>query len=353
MHGQPGVTRYDERMNQTTSRHVDIRSFQPNAYVEGTYAVVNPQLGTTRAGKPFLKCLLRDASGECPARQWTVDERAFELVGSTGFVWIAGHTQVYDGQVQLILEDIRPVEVSEADLQQLLPSTNEDIDTMFAEVCSVLDTIGHPGVKALVGAYLDDESLMRNFRQAPAAANLHHAWIGGLLEHTWQLLRLANAMLPLYPRLNRDLVLAGVFLHDLAKTAELSWERGFNYTTSGNLIGHIVMGSLLLDRKLARVREAGGPDLPQAARLVLHHIILSHHNEPEYGAAKRPSTPEAVFIAMLDNLDARTSMALEATRPVGVEPVEGAGAFTDRIWALDTRLYRQDPLGDSEEQSGA
>ncbi len=330
----------------TTVDHKDIRNLRPNEYIDGVYAVVNPQLGMTRAGKPFLKCLLRDATGECPARQWTVDESVVSEIGSTGFVWIAGHTQLYDEKIQVILEQIRPVTVDDEAIQRLLPSSSRDLDEMFEEVRSVLGTLEHSGMRALAEAYLTDEKLMNKFRHAPAAVSLHHAWIGGLLEHTSQLLRLADSMLPLYPQLNRDLVLVGLFLHDLAKTSELSWEKGFEYTTLGNLMGHVVLGSLLLERKLREVVTSSGAEVPARARVVLHHIILSHHNEPEFGAAKRPSTPEAIFVSMLDNLDAKTSMALAQTRGDTGPDAESTAEFTEKVWALDTRLYRPDPLAE-------
>lgn len=331
-------------MNTPQARpHVDIRSLTPNMYVDGIYAVYNPQVGTTRAGKPYLKCVLRDATGECPARQWTIDERTANDTGSTGFVRVAGHTQEFNGQVQLILEKIQPVEVSTEELRALLPSTRFNVEEMFAELTAMLNTLEHPAIKALAQAYLSDEKLMRNLKEAPAAVNLHHAWIGGLLEHTLQLMRLADRMLPLYPELNRDVVLMGLFLHDLAKTNELEWERGFNYTITGNLIGHIVTGALWLERKIREVAAKGGPVLPARTHVILSHIIISHHNEPEFGAAKRPSTPEAVFVSMLDNLEARTAMAIQHTRLN--QPEAGSDAhFTDRIFALDTRLFKANPI---------
>jgi 3'-5' exoribonuclease len=151
-------------------------------------------------------------------------------------------------------------------------------------------------------------------------------------------------MLPLYPQLNRDIVLMGLFLHDLGKTAELTWEKGFDYTTDGNLIGHIVRGAVWLQFKAAQAARLTGQKLPVDAIRVLQHIIISHHGVPEYGAAKVPATPEAIFIALLDNLDAKTQLALTAARPVGGPAIESMGPFTDKIWALDTRLYRPDPL---------
>ncbi|MFB3137676.1 MAG: hypothetical protein ACE10B_00470, partial [Phycisphaerales bacterium] len=171
-------------MTTAARPHVDVRSLPPNGYVDGVYSIVNPQRGTTRAGKPYLKCLLRDATGELPARQWTIDEGAFAELGSTGFVWVAGHTQLYTGQVQLIIEQIKPVEVTEAELTALLPTTRCDIEAMFTECKAILGTLKHPAMRGLADAYLADEELMTGFRQAPAAVTLHHAYIGGLLEHT-------------------------------------------------------------------------------------------------------------------------------------------------------------------------
>jgi len=331
-------------MSTQQRTRVEIKTWTPNMYVDGVYSILNPQVGTTRAGKPFLKGIIRDASGECNIRQWTIDETTAREVGSTGFVWVAGHTQEYNGQVQLIVEQIRAVEVSGEELQELLPSTKYDMDEMLAEVTRILGTLEHPAMRGLARAYLNDDDLMTRFREAPAAMALHHAWIGGLLEHTLQLLKLADLMLPLYPALNRDIVLMGLFLHDLAKTTELTWEKGFNYTRQGNLIGHCVTGTLWLEKKIREAAAAGEPLLPAEAHLVLSHIILSHHSEPEYGAAKRPATPEAIFVAMLDNLDAKTSMALSHAR--GDEEEAGAteADFTDKVWALETRLYRPDPL---------
>ena len=319
---------------------------QTNAYIEGVYSILNPQLGTTRAGKPYLKCLLRDSTGELPARQWTIDQSIVGELEASGFVYVAGHTQSYNGQVQLIIEQIRPAEVDEADLSRLIPTTTKNIDEMFNGVCGIMRTLEHPAMRALIEAYLADEELMASFKRAPAAVSMHHAWIGGLLEHTLQLLQLAERMLPLYPQLSRDMVLAGLFLHDLGKTAELSWEKGFNYTTEGNLIGHIVRGAIWLQIKAAIAAKQSGQRLPGDTLRALQHIILSHHGEPENGAARVPSTPEAVFVALLDNLDAKTAMALAHTRADHL--INDPGEWTDKVWALGTRMFRPNPLAAEE-----
>jgi 3'-5' exoribonuclease len=324
--------------------HPFLRDLGDTGYVEGIYSIVNPQLGTTRAGKPFLKCLLRDASGEIAARKWTFDEGSIGPMSSTGFVFIRGNVQRYQDQRQLIVEEIQPATPTADELLDLLPTSKRDLGEMFEALSALLRTMEHPGMRALMEGFLGNEALMGRFRRAPAATSLHHAYIGGLLEHTLQLLSIADRILPLYPGLNRDIVLAGLFLHDLGKTMELDWEGTFNYTTEGNLLGHTVQGVIILKTIAARVRQQGH-EIPEPALLVLQHIVLSHHGQLEFGSTKIPSTPEAIFVHHLDNLDAKTTMALAQVDRADLESRgEGGSEFTDRIWFLDTRLYRPDPL---------
>ncbi len=323
--------------------HVNLRDLKPNAYVDGVYSLVNPQLGTARNGKHYFKALLRDASGETPLRLWSFEESMMPEVTRTGFVWVSGQTQSYNGQVQIVAESIRAVEVDQQALGRLLPTTGKDIEGMFAELCRILRSMRHPGMVALAEQYLGNDALVRGLKQAPAAVSVHHAWIGGLLEHTLQLLQLAELMLPLYPSLNRDLVLMGLFLHDLAKTVELEWERGFNYTVDGNLVGHCVRGAVWL-QAFAGAAARDGHKLPPDAVKVLQHIVVSHHGSLEFGAAKVPSTPEAMFVAMLDNLDAKVAVTITAAQREKGDASLPGHEFTERIWSLDTRIFRPDPL---------
>ncbi|MFZ9880736.1 MAG: hypothetical protein ACO3QC_04980, partial [Phycisphaerales bacterium] len=226
--------------------HQKIVTLGDRTYVEGVYSIVNPQLAQTRNNKPYLKCMIRDASGEITARAWSFEEAQFEQIANAGFVFLRGSTQAYQGQVQLIIEQLEPREVTVEEMRALLPTTTKDIDAMFAEVADMLRSMDHPAMRALAEQYLGDERLMADFRSAPAAMSVHHAWIGGLLEHTHQMMQLADRMLPLYPGLNRDIVLFSLFVHDLGKTVELDWERGFNYTNEGQLVGHVVRGAVWL-----------------------------------------------------------------------------------------------------------
>ncbi|MEQ8845831.1 MAG: HD domain-containing protein [Phycisphaerales bacterium] len=312
-------------------------------HVSGPFAIINAQLGKTRTDKLYLRCLLSDRSGTAPARMWSIDESMFNRLPAEGFVWVEGDAQAYQGEMQIIIQSIDPFDPNEEMIRELLPASKRDPEEMFAELRAIFDTLEHAGAKSLAQAFFDDEPLMAAFRTAPAAKVLHHAYLGGLLEHTLQLCTLADRMLPLYPHLNRDLVLLGLLLHDMAKTRELVYDRAFDYTDRGLLVGHIVDGVILLREK------AGQPqvDLPPKALMALEHIILSHHGVPEYGAVKVPSTPEAVFVSNLDDLDAKTEMALVAARRDRPEAADLRGAFTERHWALNTRVYRPDPLGAS------
>ncbi len=331
--------------NATSSRRF-VKDLGPSERFGGSFAIGNAQRGVTRNGDPYLKCLLGDKTGTLPARKWSITDELFRRLPTEGFVYCEGQTQPYQGELQLILDTIEPMEPSTAELRDLLPSTSRNVDEMFAEVKGLLESMKHPAMLALARTYMADEMLMDQFKLAPAAKMMHHAYLGGLLEHTLTLMKVANVVLPLYPKLNRDIVLMGLFLHDLGKTRELIYDRTFAYSDRGELIGHIVEGAIMLHDKAAQTMSAEGVRFPPHTIMVLQHIILSHHGIPEYGAAKVPATPEAVFVSMVDDLDAKTTITLAATRPDEERGFDLGGNFTERQWALqNTKLFRPDPLG--------
>lgn len=321
-----------------------VREFEPSQRVSGTFSIINAQLGKTRTDKPYLRCIVGDKTGEIPARMWSIDEGAFRRLPTDGFVYLEGETQPYQGELQLIIHAIEPAEPTPEQMRDLLPCSRRDAKEMFDELVGILGTLQHPAARALAKAYLDDAFLMDQFRQAPAAKAMHHAYLGGLLEHTLSLLNLASVVCPLYPKISRDIVLLGLFLHDLGKTRELQFDRAFSYTDRGELIGHIVDGAIMLHDKAQQVMKDQGIRLPPGLVTVLQHIIVSHHGVPEFGAAKLPSTPEAILVSLLDNLDAKAAMALATARPDHASAFDLNGNFTEKSWALGTKLYRPDPL---------
>ncbi len=318
----------------------------PAERIEGAFSIANTQIGTKKNGEPYLRCLIGDKTGQVPGRKWTVDENLVRRLPSDGFIWLEGETQAYQGELQIIVHNITPLDPSPEQMRELLPASKRDPKEMFSEIVALLATLEHPAMKALAQVYLDDEFLMDQFRTAPAAKTMHHAYLGGLCEHTLNLLNLGNAICPMYPKISRDLVMVGLFLHDLGKTRELVFDRGFAYSDRGELIGHIVEGAIMLHDKAQLMMRDSGQRLPGGTLTVLQHIILSHHGLPEYGAAKIPSTPEAIFVSMLDNLDAKTAIALDAARPDRASGMDLGGNFTERQWALGTKLYKPDPLAE-------
>lgn len=327
----------------TTQQRQFIADFELNARFSGTFSIANAQLGVTKNGDHYLACLLGDKTGSAPARRWNMSPEEFRALPTDGFVHAEGRTQPFKGELQLIVERIEPAQPTDDQLAELLPSAARPIEEMFGELTTLLGTIQHPALKALVELYFEDEQLMSRFRQAPAAKQMHHAYIGGLLDHTLQLCNLADKVCAFYPKINRDLVVLGLFLHDLGKTRELSWDGAFSYTDRGELVGHIVEGAIMLHDKAQQLMVSKGTRLPGQTLTVLQHIILSHHTQPEYGAAKIPATPEAILVAQLDNLDARTTIALDAARPDRATARDLGGNFTEKQWALGTRLFRPDP----------
>ena len=329
-----------------------INQLEASQLIEGVFAVQNCQLGQTRTGKPFIKCLLGDKTGRTPGRMWNANESLFNRLPTNGFVKITGQTQPYQGELQIIINEIAAHEPTDDELGELLPTTRYSVDKMFTEVVNYLQGIENPSLKALAERYLEDGQLMERFCQAPAAQTLHHAYLGGLLEHTVCVLRLAEQVLPLYEKVNRDIVMLGLFLHDLGKCNELTWREGFGYSDDGQLVGHVARGALWLEDKANACAEMG-VTIPEPLLANLHHIILSHHGEQQFGALKVPATPEAIMISQLDNLDAKLTMALAATRDEATAGAKLGGHFTEKVWALGTRLYRPDPttLTDGEESA--
>ncbi|MCA9278228.1 MAG: HD domain-containing protein [Phycisphaeraceae bacterium] len=330
--------------NSTRTDQLSISQLQPGDAVATVLMMRNAAIGRTRTDKPYFRAIVADRTGEMQARMWDVDEATVGKLLHENVVWIEGKVDSYNNARQLIVTAIDAVEATPEQLGDLLPRSQFDASAMFAELLEHLRTLEHPAMRALAKAYIEDKGLMEKLIKSPAAKSMHHAVVSGLLEHTLNLLRLADAVCPLYPGINRDIVMMGLFIHDLGKTSELSMTGGFDYTDRGNLVGHIGDGLLMLRDKV-RTAEAGfGGPLPENAVLALEHIIASHHGVPEYGAMKLPSTPEAVLVSNLDNLDAKTWMALSVSRTD--QAVESPGEWSEKHFGLGTRVYKPDPLAE-------
>lgn len=291
------------------------------------------ELRTTKAGKLFVRGMLQDRSGRCRMIIWEATEKFYEALPRGGFVRARGRVELYQSQPQFIVEFCVPVKESQVDLADFLPATSEDTAAMEAELREAMASIGDAALRAVAEAFVADDELMAAFRRSPAAKINHHAYLGGLLEHTVSMLRLARRVIPLYPILSGDLVLLGVFLHDIGKTAELSSDLEFDYTDSGRLVGHLVQGVLMVSERIRGLRAAG-TDVSDILEQQILHLILSHHGQYEFGSPRLPMTAEAVALHYLDNLDAKLNAF---ARAVGDHPAEGE-AWTTRQFMFDNQM---------------
>jgi 3'-5' exoribonuclease len=320
-------------------RRLFLRDCAAGDVIEDVFIITNKQLAATSSGKHYIKAFCSDRTAQLNVRIWNATRDMFSAMPDGGFLRIRGRVENYQNNLQLIIEQMWPAKEGTFDVADLMPHTERDIDQMCGRVFEICSSIQNRHLAALIQAYLDDEQLMNSFCRAPAAMNFHHAFVGGLLEHTLNAMEVADAVCKFYPKLNRDLVVAGVFLHDLAKTWELSYENAFSYTDGGQLVGHIVKGAIWVEKKAMDAEKILGEPIPPALINVVQHIILSHHGEPEFGAARIPSTPEAIAVHVIENLDAKLMPALGMTR--------GEGAASESNWtdwqkSFNGRLYRPD-----------
>jgi len=315
--------------------HKFINQIEPGEVVNGIYMVKEPILRSTTRGDLYIAMFLGDRTGQLNGRMWQATEAIYKALPKPGLIHIQGRSELYQNNLQIVVNSVSVVDASKIDLEDFLARTDKDTDQMFEEVKKIVGKITNPQLKALVGEFLADAELMEKFRNAPAAVKIHHDYLGGLLEHTHNMLRVAMAILPLYPQVQADLVLAGIFLHDMGKTEELSYEMAFSYTDSGQLIGHIAQTLLMVNKK-ADALKAKGVSIDKQILDALGHIILSHHGEYEFGSPKLPATPEAFMVYYIDDLDAKVSQVTTA-----IENEPGESDWTAWKSALQTRLYRK------------
>jgi 3'-5' exoribonuclease len=317
-------------------------------FADQVFLVSKKDLRTTTSGGLYIHLVLMDRTGQLLGRVWNATQQQFDTIPEGGFLRFRGRAESYKGNLQFIVDGMRAAEPSSFDIADFIPRTRHDIDRMWEQVLEILRTIRHPSLVALIREFVKDESLAAAFKKAPAAVQNHHAYVGGLLEHTLSVLRLATRLLgekddstSHYPQLSRDLVLAGVFLHDIGKTSELTYDTNFTYTSAGQLVGHITQAAILIDRKAADVEQAGGKSFPEELQNVLTHIVLAHHGSYEFGSPRLPACPEAIMVHYLDNIDAKLNMAFAAIE----DARNGESDWTEYVKALETRVFKRDVMG--------
>jgi len=310
----------------------DLMGFDEGKGFDSFFLVLAKQQRTTKQNKPYLSLTLGDKTGPIEGRVWELgDPRIAKDFERGDMVKVRGSVSRYDDRAQVKVDQLRKALDGEADKMDMLPATTCDVAVLWTALEAVVASITNPHLKRLLEALVSDPAIAQAYRLAPAARQLHHAWLGGLLEHVVSLLGLADRVASHYPMLDRDLLVTGVILHDIGKIRELSWDTGFDYTVEGVLLGHIQMGVDLVEKTID-----GLPGFPDRLRTLVLHLILSHHGKLEFGSPKLPMIPEALVLNFLDDLDAKMqAMASEFEKSAreGRAPDE----MTGKVWALDQR----------------
>jgi 3'-5' exoribonuclease len=310
----------------------DLANFDEGKLFDGFFLVLAKQQRTTKNNKPYLNLILGDKTGQLEGRVWELgDPRIAKDFERGDIVKARGSASRFDDRLQMKIDQLRVALPTEVDKADLLPSTSYDVAELWRQLLGFIESFTNPDLKRLLTAMLDDPALAQAYREAPAAKQLHHAWLGGLLEHVVSLLTLADRVAPHYPLLDRDLLLTGVILHDIGKVRELSWEIGFEYTVEGTLLGHIQMGAALAEKTMDSL-----PGFPPKLKVLVLHMILSHHGKLEFGSPKLPMIPEALALSFIDDLDAKMQ-AVQGEFDKCIREGKGADELTGKVWALDQR----------------
>jgi 3'-5' exoribonuclease len=286
-----------------------------NKVITSSFVVVTKQVKPKKTGDPYLALTLGDRCGQIEAKMWDNVEEVLEAFEQDDFLKIKGLLNKYKNRFQITIHKVRKLGDSEIDFSDYLPKTTKDIDELWHTLAGFVASFQNPHLKALVEAFMIDPEIAPAYRNAPAAKTLHHAYIGGLLDHVVSLTRSCDLVSRNYPQINRDLLLTGAFLHDIGKIHELAYNRSFSYTTRGQLLGHMVIELEMLQAKLA-----GLPDFPGELKVLVEHLIISHHGQYEFGSPKLPMFPEALLLHYMDDLDSKMeSMRAQFERESGME----------------------------------
>ena len=288
-----------------------------NKVLTSSFVVVSKQVKPKKTGEPYLALTLGDRTGQLEAKMWDNVEDALDAFEQDDFIKIKGLLNKYKNRFQITIHKLRRLGDSEVDFADYLPKTSKDIGELWQTLAGFVTGFQDPCLKALVEAFMSDPDIAEAYRTAPAAKTLHHAYIGGLLDHVVSLFRSCDLICRNYPQINRDLLLTGAFLHDIGKIHELAYNRSFSYTTRGQLLGHMVIELEMVHAKIAQV-----PNFPSELKTLVEHLIISHHGQYEFGSPKLPMFPEALVLHYLDDLDSKMeSMRAHFAREVCSEGV--------------------------------
>jgi 3'-5' exoribonuclease len=273
---------------------------QENKVITSSFVVVSKQVKPKKSGEPYLALILGDRTGTLEAKMWDNVEDFISAFEQEDFLKVKGLVNKYKNRFQLTIHKLRRMQEEEIDYADYLPKTTKDIGELWSTLAGFVGSFQNEHLKSLVESFMADPEIAERYRSAPAAKSLHHAYIGGLLDHVVSLCRSCDLVCRNYPQVNRDLLMTGAFLHDIGKIHELTYNRSFSYTSRGQLLGHMIIELEMLQEKLERF-----PEFPEELKTLLEHMIISHHGQYEFGSPKLPMFPEALMLHYLDDLDSK------------------------------------------------
>ena len=285
----------------------------------------------TKTGSLYITAQLSDRSGIIEARLWNATNEQITQFGKDDILNIKGRVESFQNNLQLIVESFLPANLDEVDMGELLPCTEKDIPEMLKELKEILYSVEDKNLINLFKLFLEDEKFCKGLCSAPAAVQFHHAFLGGLLEHIISVLKLAGPITVQYPMINKDILYAGIFFHDIGKIEELSYTKAFKYTDEGQLLGHLITGIKLLNTAVKKL-----PDFPPKLLTIIEHLILSHHGSYEWGSPKLPMTIESIALHYLDNFDAKI---FAFNKAINDDKNEGNN-WTEYNRMFERRLYK-------------
>jgi len=286
-----------------------------NQTITSNFVVASKLVKNKKNGDFYLSVTLADCSGQLQANMWDNVADALNVFNQDDFIKVKGMVQKYNGRWQLTIHKLRRLADTEIDYTDYIPKTPKDIDQLWRTLGGFVETVENPWLRKLIQNFMADTTIAHAYKNAPAAKTLHHAYVGGLLDHVVSLFTVCDLAVRNYPQVNRDLLLTGAFLHDIGKIYELTYQRSIAYTTKGQLLGHMIIELEMLHQKVAEI-----PGFPDELKIMIEHLIISHHGQYEFGSPKLPMFPEALMLHYLDDLDSKMeSMRAQFERESEVE----------------------------------
>ncbi len=315
-----------------------INAIKPGDLVEDVFALQEKTLGRKKDGNPFLNVTLADRTGLLRGVVWDNADEVALAMAAAEFVRIRGNASEYQGRPQVVIQSMEIFPAAEATAGDFIPSTPRNIDAMFDRLVKIADGIGNPHLKQLLSAFWGDAGFVERLKTAPAAKRMHHAYLGGLLEHTLSMTILVDRLAGHYSGLDMDLLLTGVILHDIGKIREFEYRYKIDYSDEGRLLTHIVIGCQMIEEK---IRAIDG--FPPNLSVMLKHLIVSHHGSREFGSPEPPKTIEAVLLNHIDDMDAKVNGIREF-----MAAHDPSAAWTPYHNLLGRHFYRGKPQEEPE-----